>query len=57
MCFGHNTRVRLGCGVRKNSLRSVVWQRRALRCLPIGCYFGLVVRLSVVGLISYERFV
>ena len=33
MCFGHNMRVRLGCGVRKCLLRSVVRQRRALRCL------------------------
>ena len=39
MCFGHNMRVRLGCGVRKCLLRSVVRQRRALRCLHDGVLF------------------
>ena len=56
MCFGHIIRGRLGCGVRKCLLRSVVWQMRFAVCL-MGCYFGLVVRLSVVALITYERFV
>ena len=69
--FGHNIRVRLGCGLRKSPLGSVVWQMRFAVCmmgvlcgrgaLCAVCLFlgdfGLGVRPSLVALIGFERFV
>ena len=53
MCFGHNTRVRLGCGVRKCLLCSGVWQRRFAVCL---CGWGCEAASSLAVRVSWLIF-